>query len=502
MESATLTRPRPGPAWLGRLLALPSTLWARLGFGALTAAAVSLFFFYPTYPIYDSVYDLIWGRELLHGLTPSFKVYRAPTEHPLAVVFGALLSLSGHIAVRLMIAFAVGSFLMLCWGLYRLSRIAFTPLVGALAVVLLVSRLNFDFLVARGYLDIPYLAIVVWAAALEVERPRRGLPVFALLVAASLLRPEAWLLTGLYLLWCGWTATWRRRLLYAGLTAIGPALWTTLDAAVTGDPLFSLHSTSGLANELGRQQSLSQLPSSMGTFLVRLDKPPILIGGLAGLALVVWLVPRRGWMPVVLLLSGVATFVAVGVAGLSVIDRYLLVASLMMMVFAAVALGGATMLEPGVLRRAWIVAAAALATFGVAYVGSSLSIGNAKTELGFRGDVHNALAAILDNPRVRAGLRCGPLSVPNHKLIPDARWILNRGPGGVVARSYARQRAAAGDDSLLRRIQHGVALYPTGLAVQRQALVDPSDNPLDQVPLPGFKRVAYTQYYGAYATDC
>jgi hypothetical protein len=236
----------------------------------------------------------------------------------------------------------------------------------------------------------------------------------------------------------------------------------------------------------------------MVTALVRLDKLPILVGAVAGLGLAIWLTPRRTRIPLILALSGLATFLGVGVAGLSVIDRYLLVPSVMLMVFSAVALGGWTMLEPGLLRRTWIVAAAGLATFGVVYVGGTLSISNAKTELGFRGDVNNALAAVLRNPSVRRGLRCGPLSVPNHKLVPDARWILNRRPDGVIARSYARARAAAGDPTPLRRIQHGVALYPTGLAVQRQALVDSSDNPLDQVPLPGFVRVDSTQYYGAY----
>ena len=493
-----LTRPRPVPAWLARLLALPATIWARVGFALLSAGALTGFVIYPTFPIYDSVYDLIWGRELLHGHALSLKAYRAPTEHPLAIAFGALLSLTGNHAERLMIAASVVSFLLLCWGLYRLTRISFTPLVGAIAVVLLVSRLNFDFLVARGYIDISYMAAVVWAAALEAERPRRGLPVFALLAVASLMRPEAWLLGGLYLIWCGWRASWRRRIVYAAVTAIGPVIWASLDAAVTGDPLFSLHSTSGLANELGRSESLSQVPGSMLTFLARLDKLPILIGAVAGLALAIWLTPRRARVPLVLLGAGVATFLAVGVAGLSVIDRYLLVPSLMLMVFAAVALGGFTMLDSGALRRAWVIAAVALAAFGVVYVGRTLSIANAKTELGFRGDVHNALATVLRNPAVRAGLRCGPLSVPNHKLVPDARWILDRGADGVIARSNARVRAAAGDDTLARRMQRGVALYPTGLAVQRQALVDPSDNPLDQVPLPGFVRAATTQYYGAY----
>ena len=33
----------------------------------------------------------------------------------------------------------------------------------------------------QGYLDISYVALIVWAVVLEVERPRRGTPVFLLL---------------------------------------------------------------------------------------------------------------------------------------------------------------------------------------------------------------------------------------------------------------------------------------------------------------------------------
>ena len=49
------------------------------------------FFVYPTYPTYDSFYALLWGRDLLHAHLPDFRVYRGPTEHPLAIVFGVLL---------------------------------------------------------------------------------------------------------------------------------------------------------------------------------------------------------------------------------------------------------------------------------------------------------------------------------------------------------------------------------------------------------------------------
>ena len=57
-----------------------------------------------------------------------------------------------------------------------------------------------------------------------------------------------------------------------------------------------------------------------------------------------------------LLLSGIGTFALIGVAGLSVIERYLIVAALALLVFAAVALGGFTMLRPGRARTGWAAA--------------------------------------------------------------------------------------------------------------------------------------------------
>ena len=47
------------------------------------------YFAFPTYPTYDSFYALLWGRDVLHLHMPDFSVYRGPTEHPLAIAFGA-----------------------------------------------------------------------------------------------------------------------------------------------------------------------------------------------------------------------------------------------------------------------------------------------------------------------------------------------------------------------------------------------------------------------------
>ena len=69
---------------------------------------------------------------------------------------------------------------------------------GAIAAVLLLTRFDYPFLAARGYVDIPYMALVVWAATLEATRPRRGVPVLILLALAGMLRPEAWFLAAMY----------------------------------------------------------------------------------------------------------------------------------------------------------------------------------------------------------------------------------------------------------------------------------------------------------------
>ena len=44
-----------------------------------------------------------------------------------------------------------------------------------------------------------------------------------------------------------------------------------------------------------------------------------------------------------------------------------------------------------------------------------------------------------------------------------------------------------------------VAVYPLGSAVFVEAIVDVGDDPRDQVPLPGFRRIYTSQYYAVYA---
>ena len=317
MEGLTLTR-RPA---LARGRSLDAELIARVAFGLLCLAFVIGFFVYPTYPNYDSYYSLLWGQEVLDLTKPGFEGFRVPTEHPLAIALGAVLSLFGESGDRLFIAVILASFLWLIWGVYRLGQVAFTPLVGGIAALLVLTRFDFGFLAARGYIDIPYMALVMWAAVLEARQPRRGTAVLVLLALAGMLRPEAWVLAGLYWLWVAWRATWRQRIGYAALAALGPLVWPATDVIVTGDPLFSLLYTSGSAEDLGRQRTLAELPTAIPGFLNLTVKLPVLIASAAGVVLAMVLAPRRAAVPLALFVSGVATFVLIGVAGASVIER-------------------------------------------------------------------------------------------------------------------------------------------------------------------------------------
>jgi len=474
----------------GLRFATPARL-ERLGLAFITLAALAGFLVYPTYPNYDSYYSLLWGRELL-GLDPlSFTAYRAPTEHPLAIAFGALLTPLGDGADRVMVACAVLSFLVLVVGVYVLAKTSFTPLVGAVAAGLLITRFDYPFLAARGYIDIPYLAVVIWAAVIEARAPRRHpVRVLVLLAAAGLMRPEAWLLAGLYWLYLLRRATWTQRAAYALLAAVGPLVWAGIDLAVTGNPLYSLTATSELAEELGRNKGVAAVPEALYAFLVKLAKFPVVVGAAIGLVLAIVLTPRRALVPLVLLLVGAGTFALVGFAGLSVIDRYLLVPSLCVMIFAAVFIAGWTMLEDDCRwRRIWSLLAAALVVFGIVFTATRVNLTQLHNELRFRGDSHRALERVLHAPAVMSALRCGSVYVPNHKLIPDVRWILDRPRSGVLARS---------SDTVGEPRRGVVLLVHDRFAIFKQALVTDNDKTVDNLPPAGFTRAATSQYYAAY----
>ena len=240
---------------------------------AAIAAAVVVWAVTRTYPNYDSYYHLVWGRELLDGLVPTFEAYAAPTQHPLYIALGALLGLVfGESADRVLVLVCLLSHAALVFGAYRLGAAVFGRWSGALGALFVAASASFLLYAARGYVDAPFLALVVWAGVREAE----GRAPWALLVAAGLLRPEAWVLAGLA--WC-WHAprlrhSTRRLVAITAAVVAAPVIWALVDWAVTGDPLYSLHATSDLADDLGRKRGLQHVPGSFVSFVGATVRPP------------------------------------------------------------------------------------------------------------------------------------------------------------------------------------------------------------------------------------
>jgi hypothetical protein len=157
-----------------------------------------------------------------------------------------------------------------------------------------------------------------------------------------------------------------------------------------------------------------------------------------------------------------------------------------------VGIGGFTLLRPSRLRTAWATASAVLVIAGAAVTAARVDLTQLSNELQFRGDAHLSLATVLHEPAVQRGLRCGPLTAPNHKLVPDARWILDAPHDRVFARADPKLPARA------RR--RGVALYVTSrFAIFRHAFTNPTDPTSVEIPPPGWRRIATSDYVAAYA---
>ena len=328
------------------------------------------------------------------------------------------------------------------YAVYRLGTAIWDRRAGVAAALLAGSSFALLLYAARAYVDEPFLALVLWAAALEAERrraARRRRAVWILLILAGLLRPEAWLLGGGYWLWLGWRARRAAVALLALAADRAAASGARSTPSVTGDPLFCLHSTSDLADELNRT---ARSPRSRATSCRSWPTPRACRSrspasrascGRGGGA-----TPARSTSRSRSSSRASFTFFATSVAGLSVLPRYLTV--------PAVAL----CLPAGYLvtRSRALLGVAVVAGLAFVIVRAD-AFDKLATELRFIRSTHDDLTAVLHTPRGRApARRCGPVTLPNYRLVPDTRWILDASQKQVGSRSArparARRRAAAG----------------------------------------------------------
>ena len=286
---------------------------------------------------YDTLYGLVWGAQLTRGETPEYGLPIAPTPHPLIEVLGIPLAPLGASAESTIVVALAFLALSACgWVLYRLGEAWFGRAAGIVAALVFLTRVPVLSYGVRAYVDIPYTLLVLSALLVETRRRLAGAPVLVLLGLAGLLRPEAWLLAGIYwLVLVVYSERTRRNpehdvpgpagdpahaqedtertpprsrrdLAWLGLLAAAAHLfWIVSDLVVTGNAMWSLTNTKHTAATLGRATGIGDVPQYIPRRIGEILRPAVLAGAAVGGVLsLLWLRHRS-------LLGAIAGAVAV-----------------------------------------------------------------------------------------------------------------------------------------------------------------------------------------------
>lgn len=415
--------PLLGPRWVRALAAI----------GAL--AVVSRLAYGPGRESYDPMWSLVWGRQLVQGEVPDVTVVdTAPTPHPLAILVGAVASLFGDDGPAVLSLLSFLSLGLLGWAGFRLTRSLFGSVVGVGVALLFVTREPVVWSTLQALIDIPFLAFVIWAAALEAERPRRGLPVLALLGVAGLLRPEAWLLSGAYLIYLLPRGSPRLIGQWVIAAAVAPVAWMAFDLITAGNALHSLQGTQELADRLGRPRGAGTALLKLPGYLEFVLPEPLLWAGLVGALTGVGLLYRRSILPAYIVGLGLVSFLVLGIAELPLLYRYVFLPGLMLSLFAAVALLGWLRLPDGRPRTIWrwasVPAAAVLAALWLPEEIDRLT--RARDRGAAARESQRSQRSVVETPSTRALLhRCLPLYVRSGLQRPTLAYRLEMDPGWI-----------------------------------------------------------------------
>ena len=460
-------------------------------------AVLLVFLVWQTYPNYDTYYTLVWGQELAHGHLPDYDVFRTPTPHPLSTFVAWTLAPFGTASDRLLVLVSLFGLLGFYAVVYLFCRRLLGRLVALIALVVVATRTDMQLLALRAMFDLPFYLLVFGAALLELRRPRCGWPVLALLALAGLLRPEAWLLAGVYWLYLVPVTPRPQLARLALLVAAAPVIWLAWDLIVTGEPLYSLTSTREVSGQFGRNRGLLEAITLIPQYSGGNDRiVTVGVGGL-GLLLGVWILRRRAALPLALGGLGLLTFLIIAAAGLSVIPRYLTIPSLLLSLCVAIAVGGWTLVEHGRARQVAIgiavVSVLVLAWRVPFYYRDYAKLAD---QASFIEAQHEGLIGILDAPRTVPVLQsCRPITVPTHSAIPIVRYETGLPKEAIEASIAQARRPGAG----VLLIGATFNFEPSAARATNSNPKSSARRPWSNKPLAGFERVGRDGTWTAYA---
>jgi hypothetical protein len=456
-------------------------------------AALLLLLFPAGFPNYDTIYSLLWGRELGEGLSPDRGGALPPTPHPLAELFGLLTSPLGDGAIDLTMVVAYVALGLIGFLVYRLGSLWFDRPVGAVAALIVLTRAPFLSNGLRAYVDLPYIALCLAALLIETRRPRAGWPVLALLALAGLLRPEAWLFSFAYLVWLLLPVLKRERelgkleVICIALALAAPLAWALYDWISAGSPTYSFTGTRETVETLDRQTGPVDLvlygPRRLGEVL----QWPGMVGAFGGVVLGLAFLRRRSAIGVAAAALALGGFAILACAGLAIIPRYTMLAAAVLAIFAALGLLGWRLLDHDhPWRRAWQAFAVLVALMLVAWGPNQYDLlDRVDTDLTNQARIEGDLNDLAESGAFKP--LCGPISVPNHRAVPRLAFDLEVPPSRIVSSSEQRQP------------RRGYFLDPASAFVVHNFVLDPNDPARLETPVPpGFRPVARNESWVLY----
>ena len=474
-------------------------------------AALLLVFPYG-FPNYDTIYALVWGRELAHLESPDYGAALPPTPHPLTDLIGLVSTPLGDGAITVTMIVAYLSLALIGFFVYRLGAIWFDRWIGAVAAAIVLTRAPFLSNGLRAYIDLPYIALCLGALLIEAKKPRAGWPVLLLLALAGLLRPEAWLFSIAYLAFeesaekdsLERTDTQKAGLIRPAfvraresfsappptlivLALAAPLLWILFDTITTGEPLYSLTGTQSTVETLNRHTGPVDVvlygPRALGEVL----QWPGMVGAVGGIVLGYLYLRRRSILGIAAALLALLAFAFLGVAGLAIIARYTMLAAAILAIFVAVGLLGWRLLEPGhPARRPWQVFAAAVALMFVLWLPNQLDLDSrVDTDLTDQARIEGDLTDLVDAGAFEP--LCGKIAAPNHRAVPRLAFGLDVKPTRIVS---------ASEEEAPKR---GYFVAPASSFVIHNFILDPNDpTKASFPPPPGFDEVARNESWVVY----
>ncbi len=485
----------------------------------LGVTAVLLLVFPRGFPNYDTIYYLLWGREIFDGMSPDYGAPLAPTPHPLYDLLGAVVAPLGDGAITVAIVIAYVSLGLLAWLVYKLGAAWFDRAIGGVAAFLVMTSAPVLSNGLRAYVDLPYMVFCLAALLIETKKPKAGWPVLVLLALAGLLRPEAWLFAGFYFLYLALELAPskegsripglklrrggidRNLVLMACLAASGPVIWVLFDLITTGDALYSFTGTRETVDTLERQTGPVNVvlygPRRLGEVL----QWPGMVGALAGFVLCLATMRKKAALAAVAAVLALVAFALMGASGLAIIPRYTMLAAAILAIFAAASvLGWRLIPDDSQWRRPWQVAAVLVVLLYLAWLPNQYDLlQKVDRDLTDQSLVERDLEALVDDgafhpPNDLGGERpvedCLPISVPNHRAVPRLAFWLDIRPSDVVS-------IAAQDQP-----DEGFFLAPARDFTVENFILDPGEpGRATKEPPPGFELVTGNRSWKLY-TSC